>query len=194
MRSISMAVSTALVAAGVAGGVGMGPPPWAYDPAINGTYTATVVGDWARVREVYHQEAVVRSTWTITTSCATAEDCTGTVTSDQGWSAPLKMPEGYTSYLKRHIRRQRLCFLLSRDPGHRGQHAWVVSPGRKGPDGRPERRLRHELAAGYRAAVQAGQDRVIRRASPMIWMVWRDGFTWRTCPSTFWPAWAPQAS
>ena len=109
MRSISMAVSTALVSAGVAGGVGMAPPAWAYDPAINGTYTATVVGDWARVREVYHQEAVVRSTWTITTSCTTAEDCTGTVTSDQGWSAPLRMHDGYTWYLKRDIPNWETC-------------------------------------------------------------------------------------
>jgi len=47
MRSTNIAASATLVAAAVAG-VGMAPPAWAYDPAINGTYTATVIGDWAR--------------------------------------------------------------------------------------------------------------------------------------------------
>ena len=57
MRSVNMAVSATLVAVGVAGGVSMAPSAWAYNPAINGTYTATVVGDWARTNQVYHQEA-----------------------------------------------------------------------------------------------------------------------------------------
>ena len=77
MRSISVALSAALVGVGVAGTVAMAPSAMAYDPSINGTYTATVVGSWARSRQVFHQEAVVRSTWKITTSCSTAYDCTG---------------------------------------------------------------------------------------------------------------------
>ena len=48
-----------------------------------GSRTATVVGDWAQTNQVYHQEAVVRSTWKITSSCYTAQDCTGQVVSDQ---------------------------------------------------------------------------------------------------------------
>src|SRR5262249_18571687 len=94
MRSINMALGATLVAAGVAGGVGMAPSAGAYDPAINGTYTATVIGDWAQTNGVYHQEAVVRSTWKITSSCTTAQDCAGQVVSDQGWSAPLTMHDG----------------------------------------------------------------------------------------------------
>jgi hypothetical protein len=109
MRSISVAISATLVAAGVAGGVGMAPPARAYDPAINGTYTATVIGDWARTRQVYHDEAVVRSTWGISSSCSTAQDCTGQVTSDQGWSAPLTMHDGLTWYVKRDIPNWETC-------------------------------------------------------------------------------------
>jgi hypothetical protein len=109
MRSINVAVNATLVAACMAGGVPMAPPAWAYDPAINGTYTATVVGDWARTREVYHQETVVRSTWKITSSCSTAQDCQGTVTSDQGWSAPLKMTDGLNWYVKRDIPNWETC-------------------------------------------------------------------------------------
>jgi hypothetical protein len=51
-----MAVSATLLAASLAGGVGMAPSAWAYNPAINGTYTATVIGDWAQTNGVYHQE------------------------------------------------------------------------------------------------------------------------------------------
>ena len=90
MRSINLVVSATLLAAGV----GTAPAAWAYDAAINGTYTATVIGDWAQTNQVYHQEPVVRSTWKITSSCSTAEDCSGQVVSDQGWSAPLTTHDG----------------------------------------------------------------------------------------------------
>ena len=103
MRSMSVTLSAALAAAGLAGGVGMAPLARAYNPAINGTYTATVVGQWARSRQVYHQEATVRSTWKITSSCSNAYECTGQVVSDQGWSAPLTMYDGLNWYVKRDI-------------------------------------------------------------------------------------------
>lgn len=109
MRSMSVAVSATLVAAGVAGGVGMAPSARAYNPSINGTYTATVIGDWARSRQVYHQEAVVRSTWKISSSCSTPYECTGQVVSDQGWSAPLTMYDGLNWYVKRDIPNWETC-------------------------------------------------------------------------------------
>jgi hypothetical protein len=109
MRSINMAVSATLVGASVAVGVGMAPSARAYDPAINGTYTATVIGDWAQTNQVYHQEAVVRSTWKITSSCTTAQDCTGQVVSDQGWTAPLSMHDGNIWYVKRDIPNWETC-------------------------------------------------------------------------------------
>jgi hypothetical protein len=109
MRSRNMAVSATLVAVSVAGGVGTAPSAWAYNPAINGTYTATTVGDWARTNQVYHQEPVVRSTWRITSSCSTAQDCTGQVTSDQGWTAPLKMTDGAMWSVQRDIPNWETC-------------------------------------------------------------------------------------
>jgi hypothetical protein len=56
---------------------------------INGTYLATSNGEWAKTNEVFHDEASVRSTWTITTTCINKSDCTGEVTSDQGWTAEI---------------------------------------------------------------------------------------------------------
>jgi hypothetical protein len=58
--------------------------------ALNGTYIATSNGDWAKTNDSYHDEATVRSTWTITSTCSNPVDCTGQVTSDQGWSAPIR--------------------------------------------------------------------------------------------------------
>jgi hypothetical protein len=55
--------------------------------AINGTYTAFSDGQWAQTNQSYHDEPSVTQTWTITSMCTTFQDCTGTVTSDQGWSS-----------------------------------------------------------------------------------------------------------
>lgn len=109
MRSMSVAAGAVVVATGIATITATSPVARAYDASINGTYTATVVGDWARSRDVYHQEAVVRSTWKITTSCTNALECTGEVVSDQGWSARLTMFDGLNWYLKRDIPNWEIC-------------------------------------------------------------------------------------
>lgn len=64
------------------------------DPALNGTYRATSDGQWATTNEQYHTEATVTSIWTISSSCVNPMECTGQVTSDQGWSAPLQLVGG----------------------------------------------------------------------------------------------------
>ena len=55
--------------------------------ALNGTYTVFSDGQWAQTNQSYHDETSVTQTWTITSSCTTYQDCTGRVTSDQGWSS-----------------------------------------------------------------------------------------------------------
>jgi hypothetical protein len=62
--------------------------------AINGTYIASSNGQWAKTNEVYRDQAVVRSTWTINSTCSTMSDCAGQVTSDQGWTAPIYTKAG----------------------------------------------------------------------------------------------------
>lgn len=57
--------------------------------AINGTYTAFSDGVWAKTDDSNHDERSVTQTWTVTSACSTYQDCTGRVTSDQGWSADL---------------------------------------------------------------------------------------------------------
>jgi hypothetical protein len=87
------------------------------ETAINGIFTATSNGEWAQSNQVYHNEATVRSTWTIATTCATPIDCTGTVKSDQGWTATI-----YTTnmqwYVKRDLADWERCADGTTAPGH----------------------------------------------------------------------------
>jgi xanthosine utilization system XapX-like protein len=69
---------------------------------INGTYVATSNGQWSRTNEQFRDEGVVRSNWTISTTCVDPMDCTGTVHSDAGWDAPIYARSGMW-YVKRAI-------------------------------------------------------------------------------------------
>ncbi|MGE2719461.1 hypothetical protein [Mycolicibacterium celeriflavum] len=64
------------------------------DAALNGRYLATSNGDWAMTTDVYRDLPSVRSTWTIAMTCTDAVNCTGTVTSDAGWSADIVTTNG----------------------------------------------------------------------------------------------------
>lgn len=69
---------------------------------LNGTYVATSNGEWAKTNERFHDEDSVRSTWTISTQCSYPTECTGTVTSDFGWTAPIYKTGGVW-YVKRRV-------------------------------------------------------------------------------------------
>lgn len=85
VRSVAGLAASVVVCA-----MGLAPVAHASDEvAVNGTYTAFSDGRWAQTDQSYHDEASVTQTWTITSTCATYQDCTGHVTSDQGWSADL---------------------------------------------------------------------------------------------------------
>ena len=58
-----------------------------YGYELNGKYRVISNGDWAQTNLVYIDEKTVVQTWTFSTSCTSPLDCTGTVTSDQGWTA-----------------------------------------------------------------------------------------------------------
>lgn len=59
------------------------------DLALNGIFRATSNGQWAQTNDSYHDEHTVQSIWRITSSCGDAFHCSGTVSSDQGWTAPI---------------------------------------------------------------------------------------------------------
>jgi hypothetical protein len=90
MRTFGGAASAVLLTVVATSGMGTAVADASGDRwALNGTYLATSNGEWARTNEVFRDEAVVRSTWAIATTCSTESDCTGRVTSDQGWTAEI---------------------------------------------------------------------------------------------------------
>lgn len=101
--AITVAGATLLAAALIGGICGAPAARASVSPAINGTYRATSLGNWAKTNNSYHDEATVTSTWTVTSTCSTAQDCSGQVTSDQGWSAPLVMHDGAMWFVKRDV-------------------------------------------------------------------------------------------
>jgi hypothetical protein len=130
MRSMGTVSSATLMATMVIGGLGMAPSARADGNPINGTYIATSVGEWAKTNEVFHDEATVRSTWTITSSCETAQDCSGQVTSDQGWSARLYTHDGTLWYVRRDVPHWEEC---PDGTAVTGQQTFTFTPA--GPDG-----------------------------------------------------------
>lgn len=114
--AMSAMLGTALVGVGVCGP----PRSWAVDGdvSINGVYAATSDGAFATTDYAFHDEATVRSVWTISSTCTTTSDCTGQVTSDQGWSAPLYMREANVWYVKRDLPNWQPCPDGTTSPGH----------------------------------------------------------------------------
>jgi hypothetical protein len=112
MRPLGTVVTAMLVATSAFGILGPASPARATtkeDVAINGTYRVTSIGNWAKINDQYNNEPTVISTWTISSSCTTFQECTGTVTSDQGWSAPVSMYDGIMWYVKHDVPNWERC-------------------------------------------------------------------------------------
>jgi hypothetical protein len=112
MRPISAVVTATLFAAGAFGVLAPTSPAQATtkeDVAINGTYRATSIGNWAKINDQYNNEPTVTAIWTIASTCTTFEECAGTVTSDQGWSAPLYTRDGNRWYVKHEVANWERC-------------------------------------------------------------------------------------
>lgn len=110
--------STLLAAIVIGGSTIISPAHAASGPALNGRYAATSLGNWAKTNDSYHDEATVRSIWTITSSCTTAQDCNGQVASDQGWAAPLVMHDGTIWKVTHDVPNWETCADGTSVPGH----------------------------------------------------------------------------
>lgn len=117
-----MRVSTAFIGAGVLTAAVVGslcspvaeasPSNW----GLNGTYIATSNGEWAKSNDIFHDEASIRGTWTISTTCSYPSECTGTVDTDWGWSAPIYKKSGVW-YVKRTVDNWQTCGDGTAGPG-----------------------------------------------------------------------------
>ncbi|MEI7914286.1 MAG: hypothetical protein WCH82_06020 [Mycobacteriaceae bacterium] len=121
-------VMTGALSAAVLAAVVLAPPAQAADNwALNGTYTATSNGEWARNNDVFHDERSVRAIWTITSRCSYPTECTGTVTSDQGWTAPIYQTGGEW-YVKHVVPRWMPCYDGSTADGYQVFRFKAVTP------------------------------------------------------------------
>ncbi|UXA19816.1 hypothetical protein [Mycobacterium sp. SMC-4] len=66
----------------------------AVNPALNGVYTATSDGQRSKTNEKFRVMPSVVSRWTMESTCLGAYDCSGTVSSDAGWTADLLYASG----------------------------------------------------------------------------------------------------
>lgn len=129
LKRMRVAPVATLLAAGMIGCLsGMPSGRASISLAINGTYRATSLGNWAKTNNSFHDEPTVTSTWTVTSSCTSAQDCAGEVRSDQGWSAPLVMHDGAMWSVKREIPNWRQCPDGSALPGKQIFLFFAVAP------------------------------------------------------------------
>jgi hypothetical protein len=89
MRRSSALATVALAVVCTSTAIGAAPQAFAFDTSINGDYIATSIGPWAQTNQRYRDEASTISRWSISTACENSYDCTGTVTSDAGWTAAI---------------------------------------------------------------------------------------------------------
>lgn len=85
------------------------PPPLSRPVALNGTYRATSDGNWAKLNHQFYDQESVTSTWTITSTCSSSAECSGQVSSDQGWSAALNLVGGGLWRVSRDVENYQRC-------------------------------------------------------------------------------------
>ncbi len=96
MRGVRVA-GAASAALAVLGSLGLATPASAsnYGVELNGSYRMIMNGDWAKTNDVFIDEATQVQTWTFSSSCESPIRCSGTVTSDQGWTVPMTNTGNY---------------------------------------------------------------------------------------------------
>jgi hypothetical protein len=135
MRSAGTITTAILLAAnifGILGPVSTTRATTKEDVAINGTYRATSNGNWAKINDQFNYEPTVVSTWTISSSCSNFQTCNGTLTSDQGWSAPIYMIDGIMWYVRHDVPNWERCQDGTAFTGQQTYYFYPVDPGGNG--------------------------------------------------------------
>lgn len=114
-----LCVGTAASLAVMVGGLGNAAPARAVsdDYAINGTFAAVSQGEFATTDYAFHDQQSVSSTWTIESTCTKDLVCNGQVSSDSGWTAPVRSAEGRVWKVDRNLPDWQTCPDGSISPG-----------------------------------------------------------------------------
>src|SRR4051794_32981319 len=129
MRALGVIGGVAAAAMTVFGSVGVAPPAQAsnYGIELNGTWRVMSNGEWARTNQVLIDEKTIIENWTISSSCVSPLECTGTVTSDKGWTAPINFVKVYW-ILNRDIPSWAPCPDGTFATGHQKFTVWGINP------------------------------------------------------------------
>jgi hypothetical protein len=129
MRAVGVIGGVAAAALTVIGSLGVAPPANAsnYGIELNGTWRVMSNGEWARTNQVLIDQKVDIQIWSITSSCVSPLECTGTVKSDKGWSAPINMVKVYW-ILNRDIPNWAPCPDGTFATGHQKFVVWGINP------------------------------------------------------------------
>jgi hypothetical protein len=97
MRTASVLGAVAATAITMLGSLTAAPSSHASDFGVelNGTWRSMSNGEWAKTNEVYMDELTIIQTLTINSSCVSPIECTGTIKSDQGWTASMRLAFGF---------------------------------------------------------------------------------------------------
>jgi hypothetical protein len=103
MRVLTGFGGAALTAATVLGSVGVAAPAQAAfeESALSGTYEVLSDGEFAKTNDVFFDEQTETQTWTASTTCISPIECTGSVTSSQGWTGTARLDAFW--YVERDI-------------------------------------------------------------------------------------------
>lgn len=99
MRGVDVAAGA--VAIGLLASLGVAPQASAqgFGVGLNGTYRVLSDGEWAKRGmapgggDVFFDQQTVVETWNVTTNCTSPIECTGTVTSDRGYTASIRLDD-----------------------------------------------------------------------------------------------------
>jgi hypothetical protein len=126
MRSVLAVLSVFAMITGQ--GIGAAPPARASNTGseLNGTFLVSSNGQWAKTNDVLMNESSSLQTWTVTSSCASPIECTGTVKSDQGWTGTLRLDKFY--YVEHDIPNWAPCPDGTFADGHQMFLMWGIDP------------------------------------------------------------------
>ena len=129
MRAVGVIGGIAATAMTVLGSLGAAPSAHAsnFGIELNGTWRVMSNGEWARTNEVLIDQKTRIQTWTISSSCVSPIECTGQVTSDEGWTAPINLVKVYW-ILNREVPNWVPCPDGTFATGHQKYYVWGINP------------------------------------------------------------------
>ena len=129
MRAVGVIGGIAATAMTVLGSLGAAPSAHAsnFGIELNGTWRVMSNGEWARTNQVLIDQKTRIQTWTISSSCVSPLECSGQVTSDEGWTAPINLVKVYW-ILNREVPNWLPCPDGTFATGHQKYYVWGINP------------------------------------------------------------------